>query len=100
MVLRITADARSRSLLLPLALSLAVGIVAITVPDASAMNPTYRTTADVSRRLTATAPAASGYGIPAGAAFVVICQIENEPVGPKGNRLYFLTNYNGLMFVP
>ncbi|MFE5521446.1 hypothetical protein ACFQ9Q_27545 [Streptomyces virginiae] len=79
--------------------------VAGSVPDLrgafnAVAGTTYRTIDNVSRRTTATAPPGSGYGIPRGAAFAVICQIENEPVGPRGNRLYFLTNYNGLMFVP
>lgn len=86
--------------MLTLVLTALVGLLVITAPEANAANPTYRTTDDVSRRTTATAAPGSGYGIPRGAAFTVICQVEGEPVGPKGNRLYFLTNYNGLMFVP
>lgn len=85
---------------LPLALVVLLCTLIGGAQVASAANPTYHTTDDVSRRTTATAAPGSGYGIPRGAAFNVICQIENEPVGPYGNRLYFLTNYNGLMFVP
>lgn len=38
------------------------------------------------------------YGAPGGAAFYVNCQIEGEPVGPNGNRLYFWATYSGRTF--
>ena len=65
---------------------------------AHAINPTYRVTTDVSARSTPTAAPTNVYGIPRGAAFYVNCQIEGEPVGPNGNRLYFWSTYSGRNF--
>lgn len=65
---------------------------------AQAINPTYHVTTDVSARSTPTAAPTNVYGIPKGAAFYVNCQIEGEPVGPNGNRLYFWSTYSGRTF--
>lgn len=83
-----------------LALCGMVGLVHFAEPAAAA-NPTYQTTDDVSLRTRPTAAPTGVYGIPRGASFTVSCQVEGEGVGPRGNRLYFLTSYAGKqMYVP
>ena len=79
---------------------LVAGAGVAVAPNASAANPTYHTTDDVGRRNAPTASPNGQYGIPKGAAFNVECQVEGEPVGPRGNKLYFRTNYNGTTYVP
>lgn len=70
--------------------------------DAATVSATYRATDNLSiRRSPTAAPGAPG-GPRRGEAFGVECQIEGEPVGPRGNRLYFRINYRavGTMYVP
>lgn len=67
-------------------------------PAGAAVYATYRVTTDVSARTTPTAAPGSGYGIPNGGSFGVQCQVIGQPVGPRGNTLYFYVLYQGRSF--
>lgn len=73
------------------------GVVTSPAADAYTVYARYRVTTDVSARNTPTA-APGGYGIPNGGAFDVLCQELGQPVGPRGNTLYFLALYQGRVF--
>jgi uncharacterized protein YraI len=80
--------------------ALLVGMMVLLLPSTAdaAIFATYRVTTDVSARSTPTAAPTSVYGIPRGAAFGVQCQVIGEPVGPRGNTLYFFVSYQGRAF--
>jgi hypothetical protein len=83
---------------------LAAAAVSFTVTSSSAGADTvsqYTVTEDVSGRYSPTAAPSQDYGVPAGGVITVQCQVIGEPVGPKGNDLYFLATYNGQsLYVP
>lgn len=88
---------KGRWAVLALVVALGAGLLAAT-PAQAAVFATYRVTTDVSARTTPTAAAGSGYGIPSGGSFGVQCQVIGQPVGPRGNTLYFSALYQGRSF--
>ncbi len=75
------------------------GLVGAAVSTAgAAVYATYRVTTDVSARTSPTAAPGAGYGIPNGGSFGVQCQVIGQPVGPRGNTLYFYALYQGRSF--
>ena len=65
------------------------------------VHATYRATDNLSKRYSATAAPGPSGGPRRGEAIGVECQVEGEPAGPNGNRLYFQTYYRGeLIHVP
>jgi hypothetical protein len=76
----------------------ALATIFLAAQPANAATPTYHVTTDVSARTTPTAAAGTGYGIPARAAFVATCQVVGQPIGPRGNTLYFFATYAGRQF--
>ena len=82
-----------------LALATVLGVLVLNAsPANAAVYATYRVTTDVSARTTPTAAPGAGYGIPNGGSFGVQCQVIGQPVGPKGNTLYFWALYQGRSF--
>jgi hypothetical protein len=81
------------------ALALTVsGMTAAGQPAVASTYAVYKTTSDVSARISPTAPSTSAYGAPAGASIAVQCQVIGQPVGPKNNTLYFWVAYAGRSF--
>ncbi len=85
------------ALLAVLALCLA-GLTAVSAPASADAVVQYTVTEDVSGRHSPTAAPSSDYGVPAGGVIDVACQVVGEPVGPKGNDLYFFADYHGQSF--
>jgi hypothetical protein len=79
-------------------LAAATVTMALAAPASAQTYATYHTTTDVSSRSTPTAAGTGVYGAPTGSAIDVQCQINGEPVGPRGNTLYFLVVYAGRTF--
>jgi hypothetical protein len=83
---------------------MAVGLVGLGLTTATAQTAyattyaVYQTTANVSARSSPTAAATGVYGVPAGASIDVQCQVIGQPVGPRGNTLYFWVRYAGRYF--
>ncbi len=67
-------------------------------PAEAATYAVYQTTAAVSARNSPTATATGAYGAPSGSSIGVQCQVIGQPVGPKGNTLYFWALYAGRYF--
>ena len=72
---------------------LAIGIAIAGASTASA-SPVYHATDEISARLAPTAAATNLIGPHRGQAIDVACQVIGEPVGPRGNTLYFQTTWN------
>lgn len=82
-----------------LAVTIGLSILSLAAnPASAAIYATYQVTTDVSARSTPTAAPTGVYGIPSGGSFGVQCQVIGEPVGPRGNTLYFYALYQGRSF--